>query len=81
MILRVLACLGFARVVFVLRRIRRVFRAMDLLSHVFSLGWVSFGVFGQEHKEWNGTKVLLLIVDNYFMGLGASGMDYLNYTP
>lgn len=55
MILRVLACLGFARVAFVLRRIRRVFRAMDLLSHVFSLGWASFGVFGQEHKEWNGT--------------------------
>jgi len=61
LILRVLACLGFARVAFVLRMVRRVFRAMGLLSHVFSLGWVSSGVFGQEHKEGMGLFKVFII--------------------
>jgi hypothetical protein len=45
--LRVLACLDFARVVIFLRRIRRVFRATGLLSHVFGLGCgFVWGVWG-----------------------------------
>jgi len=50
---------GYARGYFVLRRIRRVFRVMDLLSHVFRLRWVFVwgvwvGAYGEDWDCFNG---------------------------
>lgn len=54
---------------FFLRRIRRVFRATGLLSHVFSLGCgFVWGVWvGALGEDWDCLG-LLLIVDNSFYG-------------
>ena len=55
-----------------------------LISYLMYSVWVGFrlGSLGRSIRSGKGlVKVLLLIVGNFFMGLGASGMDYLNYTP